>query len=102
EARECLASVDGAGGVDLAALTGEFAGLHGVIALGIGRLDEAVGHLCDSLRAQPTHEAALNLSIALEARGDRAGALEAATAALGLLPEEPHATQRVARLSAGV
>lgn len=102
EARDCLASINGAGDVDAAATAGELAGLHGVIALGLGRPDQAVGHLCVSLQSRPTHEAALNLSIALEARGDRAGALEAATAALGLSPEEPHARQRVARLSCHV
>ena len=99
EARDYLAGIDGTGGVDAAASAGELAALRGIIALGLGRPDQAVAHLCVSLRARPTHEAALNLSIAFEARGDRASALEAATAALGLSPEEPHATQRVARLS---
>ncbi len=102
EARDCLASIDAGGGADADATAGELAGLHGVVALGLGRPDEAVAHLCVSLRTQPTHEAALNLSIALEARGDRAGALEAAVAARDLSPEDPHATQRVAKLSCNV
>lgn len=101
EARDCLATVDSASHVDGTSHAGEIAGTRGAIALGLGRPDEAVTHLCESLRAHPTHEAALNLSIALEARGDRAGALEAATAALRLSPEEALATQRVARLSSG-
>jgi tetratricopeptide (TPR) repeat protein len=102
EARDCLASIDAEGGADADATAGELAGLHGVVALGLGRPDEAVAHLCMSLRTQPSHEAALNLSIALEARGDRAGALDAAVAARDLSPKDPHATQRVARLSCNV
>jgi tetratricopeptide (TPR) repeat protein len=102
EAHDCLASIDAAGGADDAATAGELAGLHGVVALGLGRPDQAVTHLCVSLRTKPTYEAAVNLSIALEARGDRAGALDAAVAARDLSPEEPHATQRVERLSCDV
>jgi Flp pilus assembly protein TadD len=100
EARDCLASVAPGGGDDAAAA--EFAGLQGAVALGLGRPDQAITHLCTSLRTQPSYEAALNLSIALEARGDRAGALDAAVAARDLSPEEPHATQRVERLSCHV
>lgn len=98
EALECLSGVDALGAVDEPSCASQLAVMRGVIALGLGRPDEAISHLTDSLRAHPTHEAALNLSIALEARGDRAGALDAATAALGLSPDEPHAAQRVARL----
>ena len=51
--------------------------LRGAVALGLGNLDDASRWLDDSLRRQPTPEAAMNLSIAMQARGDHGAALEA-------------------------
>ena len=73
--------------------------LAGAIALGLGEVGEAVAQLRQSLDLAATHEAAVNLSIALEAQGDRQGALAAAADALGLLPDDKVALARFARLS---
>ena len=77
----------------------EVAGLCGAIALGTGAVQNAVAHLRRSLDLQPTPEAALNLSTALEAAGDPPGALRAAAEALRLSPAEPRAAGRVAQLA---
>ncbi len=73
-------------------------GLRGAVALGLRELDAAIGHLRASLALQRTQEAAVNLSIALDARGDRTGALAAAATAVALAPNDAATTQRFARL----
>ena len=92
EARACVSRIAEAADADLASLLG-------AIALGSGQPDEAIGHLRESLRLTGTHEAALNLSIVLESRGDHLGALTAAAEALRWSPDEPVAMMRVARLA---
>jgi glycosyltransferase involved in cell wall biosynthesis/tetratricopeptide (TPR) repeat protein len=82
EARECLA------GLDDAASDAEVWSLRGAVALGLGAVDEAIAHLRRSLDVQGTHEAAINLSAALEGTGDRRGALGAAADALRFLPDK--------------
>ena len=79
----------------------DLAGLRGAIALGRGALDEAIGELRASLRLKPTVDAALNLSMALEGRGNAAEALEAAAAALGVAPDDAVALDRFVRLTGG-
>jgi glycosyltransferase involved in cell wall biosynthesis/Flp pilus assembly protein TadD len=79
EARECLVRIGDAPDAELA-------GLRGAVALGLGEVAEAVAQLREGLEARPSHETALNLSTALEALGDRAGALQAAGEALRLAP----------------
>ena len=93
EARALLAQLDAGNDADLASL-------RGAIALGAGDVDAAIVHLRESLALEPTHEAALNLSITLESRGDTAGAVEAAADALRLNPDEPAAADRFNRLAA--
>jgi tetratricopeptide (TPR) repeat protein len=94
EAHECLQAIDDAPDA-------ETLSLRGAVALGLGNVEEAVAQLRRSLDAGPTLEAALNLSTALEARGDHPGALGGAAEALGLSPEEPAALARFARLAGG-
>jgi tetratricopeptide (TPR) repeat protein len=92
EARTCLAMP----GI---AADAEVEGLRGAIALGCGELDEAVACLRASVDGAPTHEAALNLAVALEARGDRTGALAAAGTALGVAPDDAAAAARFVSLA---
>ena len=92
EARDCLFALGDSADAEIAAL-------RGGIALGLGELDEAVTQLRRSLDIDPTDEAALNLSIALEARGEQRGALEAAAQALRVVPSSPVALARFAKLS---
>jgi len=92
EARACLATIDRASDVDVPALAG-------AIALGLGDVSGAIAHLRTSIAAHPTYEAARNLSTALEATGDRAGALHAAAEALCLSPDETAAIARVGQLA---
>ncbi|MBI4266122.1 MAG: tetratricopeptide repeat protein [Acidobacteria bacterium] len=92
EARRCLSALDQDSDAELEAL-------RGAIALGLGDVDEAVGHLRPSLALQPTLEAAMNLVTALQARGDRQGALAAAADALRVSPDEPAALTRLAQLA---
>ena len=92
EARECLAAL----GDDADA---EVESLRGAVALGLGSADEAIAHLRRSLDIQGTHEAALNLSAALEGIGDRRGALGAAADALRFLPDDRAALGRFTRLA---
>ncbi|HEV8316254.1 MAG TPA: glycosyltransferase [Vicinamibacterales bacterium] len=93
EARACLAELGDASDAELA-------GLRGAVALGLGEFAEAVARLRQSLEAQASPEAALNLSTALEAQGDRAGALEAAAEALRLAPDAPVVRTRVKHCAA--
>lgn len=92
EARECLATL----GDDADA---EVESLRGAVALGLGVVDEAIAHLRRSLDIEGTHEAALNLSAALEGSGDRRGALGAAADALRFLPNDKVALGRFTRLA---
>ena len=77
----------------------ELDALRGAIALGLGDLARAVTHLQHSLQANPTYEAARNLSTALEAQGRRPEALAAAADALRLAPSDPHARGRFVQLA---
>ena len=72
--------------------------LDGAVALGCGDLDGALCHLQRSVDLQPTVEAAMNLSTALEARGERTGALAAAAQASRLSPGDIRILARVAQL----
>jgi tetratricopeptide (TPR) repeat protein len=92
ESRECLAALG-----DVA--DAEVESLRGAVALGLGNVDGAIAHLRRSLDLQGTHEAALNLSAALERTGDRHGALGAAAAALRFLPDDKVALDRFTRLA---
>ena len=92
EARECLATLKDE-------VDAELESLRGAVALGLGEVDEAIGHLRRSLDLQGTHEAALNLSAALEGTGDRRGALGAAAEALRWLPNDKVALGRFTRLA---
>ena len=92
EAHECLAALGGEADAEVESL-------RGAVALGLGRVDEAIAHLRRSLDIQGTHEAALNLSAALEGTGDRRGALGAAADALRFLPHDPAALGRFTRLA---
>jgi len=87
EARECLTRIGDVTNTQLA-------GLRGAVALGLGEVAEAVVQLRQGLEARPNHETALNLSTALEAQGDRAGALQAAGEALRLAPNAAAALAR--------
>lgn len=93
EARERVADMKGVADADLSSL-------RGAIALGSGQQEEAIAHLRESLRLEPTHEAALNLSAVLESRGERDAALEAVSAALRHSPDESAAVKRFSRLTA--
>ena len=93
-ARECLAAV---GETDA-----EMAALRGAVALGLGEVSEAVARLQESLALQGTHEAALNLSVALEKDGDRRGALGAVAEALTYSPGDATALARFTRLAGGM
>src|SRR5678815_2745635 len=93
EARACLATIDRASDVDVAALAG-------AIALGLGDVSGAIAHLRTSIAARPTYEAARNLSTALEATGDRAGALHASAAACRAPARSPVASRAVDRFRA--
>jgi glycosyltransferase involved in cell wall biosynthesis/Tfp pilus assembly protein PilF len=92
EARACLTQLNDTADAELA-------GLRGAVALGLGEVDDAVAQLRRSLDLDATHEAARNLSTALEGRGDRAGALAAAAEALRLSPDDVAALERFAQLS---
>jgi glycosyltransferase involved in cell wall biosynthesis/tetratricopeptide (TPR) repeat protein len=76
--------------------------LAGAVALGLGDLDEAVAQLGRSLEFGASEEAAVNLSVALEARGDRRAALETAANGLRLMPSSDAALARFAHLSTGL
>jgi glycosyltransferase involved in cell wall biosynthesis/Tfp pilus assembly protein PilF len=93
EAHACLATAIGAPDADLLSL-------EGAIALGLGDAARAAERLRRSLAMDATHEAALNLSTALEMQGDRPGALAASAEALRLSPDDPAALERFALLSA--
>jgi glycosyltransferase involved in cell wall biosynthesis/Flp pilus assembly protein TadD len=73
--------------------------LRGATALGLGDFAGAVTHLQHSFEADPTYEAARNLSTALEAQGLRSEALAAAADALRLAPSDPHARARFVQLA---
>jgi glycosyltransferase involved in cell wall biosynthesis/predicted Zn-dependent protease len=92
EARESLAALGDAADAEVESL-------RGAVALGLGLVDEAIAHLRSSLDMQGTHEAALNLSAALEGTGDRRGALAAAADALRFLPDDKVALGRFTRLA---
>jgi glycosyltransferase involved in cell wall biosynthesis/Flp pilus assembly protein TadD len=77
----------------------EVAALRGAAALGRGDLAEAVTELRCSVSANPSVEAAWNLSTALEASGDPAGAFQAAAETLRLSPPEPAALVRFRQLA---
>jgi glycosyltransferase involved in cell wall biosynthesis/Flp pilus assembly protein TadD len=77
----------------------EVLALRGAIALTRGNIADAVTDLQASLSVTPTHEAALNLSAALEGSGDRAGALRAAATAVGLLPGDGATVTRFRRVA---
>jgi tetratricopeptide (TPR) repeat protein len=64
----------------------------GLIAYAAGMLDEAAGHIGDSLRRKPANAAAhANLALVHHARGDYAGALAECDAALRLQRQFPEA-----------
>jgi glycosyltransferase involved in cell wall biosynthesis/tetratricopeptide (TPR) repeat protein len=92
DARACLQGVDGDADADLLAL-------RGAIALGLGELNEAAALLERSLSVAPNYEAALNLSVARQARHDHPAALEAAAEALRMNPSACEALDRFAQLS---
>ena len=92
EARDCLARIT-------APPDAEVATLRGAVALGLGEVDEAIVQLRRSLEIQGTHEAARNLSTALEAKGDRAGALAAAAEAVRFSPDDGTALAGFVRLA---
>jgi glycosyltransferase involved in cell wall biosynthesis/Tfp pilus assembly protein PilF len=92
EARDCLSQVQGHSDAELA-------GLRGAVALGLGDVGTAVTLLRESVQIGATHEVARNLSTALEAQGDRVGALAFAADALGFLPDDDAAMARFTRLS---
>jgi glycosyltransferase involved in cell wall biosynthesis/Flp pilus assembly protein TadD len=77
----------------------ELESLRGAIALGLREVDTAIAHLRASLELQRTQEAAMNLSMALECRGDRHEALAAAATAVATAPHDAATTQRFARLA---
>jgi tetratricopeptide (TPR) repeat protein len=77
----------------------ELMALRGAAALGLGHLDEAASELERSLEAAETIDAAMNLSLVLEARGHRDGARLAAARALRAAPEEAAALARFAQLA---
>jgi len=81
-------------------LDAELLALRGAVALGLGELDAAVIELRRSLDQEDTLDAALNLSVALEAQGNPEGALRAAARALGAAPGERPALTRFAQLAA--
>jgi glycosyltransferase involved in cell wall biosynthesis/Flp pilus assembly protein TadD len=72
--------------------------LRGAIALRAGAVEEAAAHLQRSLAQHPTVEAAVNLSIALSARGDHEGAVTALAPAVGAAPGDGDLLQRFGRL----
>jgi glycosyltransferase involved in cell wall biosynthesis/tetratricopeptide (TPR) repeat protein len=80
-------------------IDGELMALRGAVALGLGELDEAVALLQRSLQIGANYEAALNLSLAQQARQDHPAALEAAAEALRLNPTATEALDRFAQLS---
>ncbi|HEY6360091.1 MAG TPA: glycosyltransferase, partial [Vicinamibacterales bacterium] len=92
EARARLAEMD-------ADADAELAGFRGAVALGLGNAPEAATHLRRSLELQGSHEAALNLSIALLAVGDEPGALAAAAEAVRLAPNDATALARFRQLA---
>jgi glycosyltransferase involved in cell wall biosynthesis/Flp pilus assembly protein TadD len=92
EAADCLRSVPDTTGADVLAL-------RGAIALGLGQLDDARRWLGESLQQRPTVEAAMNLSIATEAVGDRTASLDAAIHASRLAPADSTVLGRVAALA---
>lgn len=92
EARACLQQLETPGDADVASL-------WGAIALGLGELDAAIAALRTSLELGPSQEAAVNLSAALEARGDRAGALAATAQGLNLAFDDTAALRRFRRLA---
>jgi glycosyltransferase involved in cell wall biosynthesis len=92
EARGCLEAIPDATDADLQSL-------RGAVALGLGEIDTAIVHLRASLELKPAQEPALNLSMALERRGDREGALAAAATAVSLAPHDTPTMQRFARLA---
>jgi tetratricopeptide (TPR) repeat protein len=92
QARHCLAALGDK-------TDSELSSLRGAVALAFGELDEAVAQLRSSMEQQATAEAAMNLSIACEARGDRQAALAAAAEALRLAPSDRDARGRFAQLS---
>jgi len=77
----------------------ELAGLHGAVALGLGNVAEAVTRLEESLRIEPTVDAALNLSTALQSQGARTEAFRAAAQALGIVPSNQAAQTRFAQFA---
>src|SRR6185295_17244089 len=77
----------------------ELAGLHGAVALGLGNVAEAVTRLEESLRIEPTVDAALNLSTALQSQGARTEAFRAAAHALGIVPSNQAAQTRFAQFA---
>ncbi|HVC21296.1 MAG TPA: glycosyltransferase [Vicinamibacterales bacterium] len=92
EARTCLTDMGLAGDA-------EYASLQGAVALGLGDSETAIDHLRESLARHETLEAAMNLSTALEARGDPAGATQAAAQALRLAPDDGAALVRFSQLA---
>jgi tetratricopeptide (TPR) repeat protein len=92
EAYDALAGVSGD-------VNAEVASLLGTVAIGRGELDAAVRQLRRSLDLGRSYEAARNLSAALEAQGDRAGAQAAAVEALRLAPADETMVARVAALT---
>ena len=94
EADACIGSTDSDADPELHAL-------GGAAALGLGDVERAIALLRRSMVLQPTHEAALNLSVSYQARKDHPAALEAAAEALRLSPAAPEALDRFAQLSFG-
>jgi glycosyltransferase involved in cell wall biosynthesis len=92
EAHDCLATATGPADADLLSL-------EGAVALALGNAAGAVEILRRSLAMDATHEAARNLSTALEMHGDRPGALAASAEALRLSPDDAVALERFALLS---
>jgi glycosyltransferase involved in cell wall biosynthesis/Tfp pilus assembly protein PilF len=94
EARACLAGID-----RTSAASGELDALDGAIALGLGDVAGAAAALQKSLAIEPTYEVARNLATALDASGDREGALQAAADALRLSPDTTPAIASLAQLA---
>ncbi len=78
---------------------GAVAALRGALALGQNDINAAIPALRQSLNIAPSYEAARNLSMALDGRGDARGACEAAAEAFRATPNDEWAIERLATLT---